>query len=288
MLDVRAVLMGLVFAAIWSSAFTSAKLALAYAPPFLMLSIRFAISGLAALAIALLAGESLRFTRRQWLVVTLFGLCQNALYLGLNFLAMTRVEAGLAAIIASSLPLLVAASSVGILSERLRPFGWAGLALGAAGVLMIMLDRLSQGGDALGVALCVIGVLALTAATLLLQVASPGRADLGVIGLQMIVGSVALAPVALLETWDIDWTATLIAAFLYTTFVPGLLATIIWFRLVKRIGPTRAATFHFLNPFLGVAIAWAVLGERLTAQDLVGVAVIMAGILMVQTSRIRA
>ena len=59
----------------------------------------------------------------------------------------------------------------------------------------------------------------------------------------------------------------------------------IWFILVRRIGATRAATFHFLNPFLGVAIAAAVLGERISARDLVGVAIIMAGILAVQLSR---
>jgi probable blue pigment (indigoidine) exporter len=77
----------------------------------------------------------------------------------------------------------------------------------------------------------------------------------------------------------------MIAAFWYTVLVPGLAATMIWFVLVGRIGATRAATFHFLNPFLGVAIAAAVLGEAVTGRDLVGVAVIMAGILAVQLSR---
>ncbi|MEO1000869.1 MAG: DMT family transporter, partial [Pseudomonadota bacterium] len=75
--------------------------------------------------------------------------------------------------------------------------------------------------------------------------------------------------------------------FTYTTIVPGLLATIVWFALVRRIGATRAATFHFLNPFLGVAIAAAILGEALGARDVLGVAVIMGGILAVQLSRTR-
>jgi drug/metabolite transporter (DMT)-like permease len=50
--DATALLMGAAFAAIWSSAFSSAKIALAYAPPFLMLGLRFAISGLIAVGIA--------------------------------------------------------------------------------------------------------------------------------------------------------------------------------------------------------------------------------------------
>ena len=50
---------------------------------------------------------------------------------------------------------------------------------------------------------------------------------------------------------------------------------------------TRAATFHFLNPFFGVAIAWLLLGEPLGVQDIIGVAVIALGILAVQVSRQR-
>jgi drug/metabolite transporter (DMT)-like permease len=70
--------------------------------------------------------------------------------------------------------------------------------------------------------------------------------------------------------------------------VPGLAATMIWFWLVNRIGATRAATFHFLNPFFGVAIAAILLNEALGARDILGVAVITFGILAVQLSRQRA
>jgi drug/metabolite transporter (DMT)-like permease len=88
-----------------------------------------------------------------------------------------------------------------------------------------------------------------------------------------------------LEEWHVQWSMKLILAFAYTTLVPGLAATFVWFTLVGRIGAVKAATFHFLNPFLGVAIAAVVLGERLGWLDLAGVAVIMAGILAVQLSR---
>jgi drug/metabolite transporter (DMT)-like permease len=102
----------------------------------------------------------------------------------------------------------------------------------------------------------------------------------------MLIGSAVLAPVALLtETLEVNWTWRLAAAFAYTTLVPGLAATVVWFMLVNRIGATRAATFHFLNPFFGVAVAAAFLGETLGPVDLIGVAIIAAGILAVQMSR---
>ncbi len=285
-MDIRAILMGLAFAFMWSSAFASARIIVQAAPPLMALSIRFLISGLIAILVARALGQRLARGSIAWRPVVLFGLCQNALYLGLNFLAMQWIEAGLAAIIASSMPLLVAFAAWAVLRERLPALGVTGLFAGFAGVTLIMGARLSGGVDLLGVALCVIGAIALAVATLTVRGASTGGNLLLVVGLQMLVGSAALAPFALaFETWAVAWSWELVAAFVYTTLVPGLAATWVWFLLVGRIGATRAATFHFLNPFLGVAIAAVLLGERLGPLDLLGVAVIMAGILAVQLAR---
>ena len=74
-------------------------------------------------------------------------------------------------------------------------------------------------------------------------------------------------------------------AFSYTTLIPGLVATFIWFLLVNRIGTVKAATFHFLNPFFGVLLAALVLGEAMSVSDFAGVVVITIGILAVQMSK---
>lgn len=279
--------MGCGFALMWSSAFTSAKIAVAYAPPFAILSVRFLISGLCAIAIAWALGQRARLTRKQWYALAAFGVLQNVIYLGGNFYAAQVIDASLAVIIASLLPLLVAGANA-LRGERLGLVATLGLFAGLAGVLLIMGARLDGGADITGVVIIVVAVLALTVATLLVQGASSGDNIIMVVGLQMLVGSTVLFQLSFAtETWVIDWQWPLIAAFTYTTFVPGLLATITWFNLVKRIGSTRAATFHFLNPFLGVAIASFILGEALGLLDVVGVMVIMAGILAVQLARRR-
>jgi drug/metabolite transporter (DMT)-like permease len=277
------------FVAMWSSAFTSARIVVAHAPPFLALSVRFLISGLIALAIGWALGQRIRLSRAEWAAVVVFGLCQNALYLGLNFEAMRTVEASVAVVIASLLPLIVAGLGRVTFGERLAPLAMAGLAAGFAGVLVIMTARIGHGADLRGLALCFFGVLALSVATLLVRNAAGGGHLWMVVGLQMLVGCAALLPPAvLLEDWRIEPGWPLALAFLYTILVPGLAATMIWFVLVRRIGATRAASFHFLNPFLGVKTAAAILGERVGARDLLGVAVIMAGILAVQLGRVPA
>lgn len=288
-MDIRAVLAGLTFALIWSSAFTSARIIVTNAPPLSVSALRFLIAGTIAVLLARALDQSMRLTRQQWRLTIVFGICQNALYLGLNFVAMQWVQASLAAIIAASLPLWVALAGWLIQGEKVRALGVAGLVAGILGVTLIMGTRLSAGVDPTGVALCLMGVLALTFATLAVRGASSGGNLLTVVGFQMLIGSAALAiPALVFETWEVNWSPKVIAAFCYTVFAPGLLATILWFWLVRRIGATRAATFHFLNPFFGVAIAAALLGEAMGPLDLVGVAVITFGILAVQISKIRA
>ncbi len=285
-MDFRAILMGLAFVAMWSSAFTSAWIIVAAAPPLTALCLRFLISGLLGVLLARLLGQTWRLTPAQWRATIVFGICQNALYLGLNFVAMQTVEASLAAIIASTMPLLVALAGWLIFGERLPALGVAGLLAGVTGVTIIMGARLQGGVDLFGVGLCAIGVVALTFATLAVRGATSGGNFLMIVGLQMLVGSAVLSVFAVtLETFEVTWSWQLIAAFIYTTLIPGLAATLVWFMLVERIGATRAATFHFLNPFLGVAIAALVLSEPLRLNDLIGVAVIMSGILAVQISR---
>jgi drug/metabolite transporter (DMT)-like permease len=286
-MDLRAVLMGLAFALMWSSAFTSARMIVADAPPLTALALRFLVSGLIGISIAAALGQSLRLTRGQWRATIIFGICQNALYLGFNFVAMQWVEASLAAIVASTMPLLVALAGWLIFGERLRPLGYAGLAAGMVGVGIIMGSRLSGGVDLTGLLFCGIGVMALTFATLSVRSASSGGNLLMVVGLQMLVGSALLAvAAAVTETWAVTYSLRLALAFTYTTLVPGLLATWVWFLMVERIGAVRAAAFHFLNPFFGVAIAAVFLGESLTHWDVIGAVIIAAGILAVQMSRV--
>lgn len=285
-MDLRALGLGLAFALIWSSAFTSARIIVADASPLASLALRFLLSGLIGIAVARWMGQSWKLTPSQWRATIIFGICQNAIYLGLNFVAMQTVEASLASIIASSMPLMVALAGWLALQERLPPLGIAGLMLGFGGVILIMAGRLEAGVDPYGVLLCVIASVALALATLSVRGASSGGNLLMVVGLQMLVGSAILAVVAALtEQVRVDPTPELIAAFVYTTLFPGLVATWIWFALVQRIGATKAATFHFLTPFFGVLIASLILGEALGVTDMVGVVIITVGILAVQLAK---
>ena len=285
-MDIRAILMGLTFALIWSSAFTSARIIVLQAPPLTISSLRFATAGIIAITIAYALGQRVHLDRKKWRAIIIFGICQNALYLGLFFMAMQRIEASLASIIASAMPLIVGLASALFLGERLGKIGWIGLVAGFVGVALIMSARMSNGIDVVGIIFCIIGVTALAIAALTVRATSSKGNVFMVVGIQMLIGSLALfIPAILFEVPHFTWTGSLLAAFSYTVLMPGIFATIIWFLLVDRIGATRASTFHFLNPFFGVAIAAVILDEQLTYTDIIGVLIVMAGIFAVQVSR---
>ena len=125
-MDLKAMAMGLAFALMWSSAFTSARIIVTETSPLAASALRFLLAGLVAVAIARAQGQSWRLTRAQACGTVIFGLCQNALYLGLFFMAMQRIEASLASILASSMPLVVALAAWTVFGDRPKPLALAG------------------------------------------------------------------------------------------------------------------------------------------------------------------
>lgn len=282
----KALILGLMFAFIWSSAFSSARVIVSHAPPLGALSLRFFLSGIIALIIAIWLRQNFKLTKNQLQATIIFGLCQNTIYLGLNFVAMQWIEASLAAIIASSMPLLVALLGWLFLGQRLSIIGVAGLGIGFLGVTLIMGFRLNTGISELGLIYCVLGAVALSTATLAVRNTNSEGNLMVIVGYQMLIGGASLSIFSImLETYIIVFNWTLLVAFVYTTLVPGLIATVIWFWLVNEIGAVKAATFHFLNPLFGVSSAAVVLNEPLGVYDYLGVFIVTIGILLVQTSK---
>ena len=286
-MDLRAVAMGVGFALIWAAAFTATRVVALAFPPLTALVIRFAVSGAIGVGLARAMGQSWHLSRAEWRALIVFGICQNGLYLGLNWYAMQKVEASAAAIIASAMPLVVALMGWAAFAERPRPVAMVGLVMGFAGVALTMGVRITAGLDLFGAALCVIAVIALAVATLSVR-GTGGRNLFMVVGLQMLVGAAALAgPALLLEVGKpITVTGEVVAAMLFSILISGLYATWLWIALVQRIGAVRAATYHFLSPIFGIAIAALYLGEAFGLADGVGAAVVAAGILIVQRARV--
>ena len=282
--------MGLTFILFWSSAFTSAKILVSNSPPLLVLGIRFLFTGTIGILINNIFFNKIKLNRNNWKFILLFGICQNTLYLGLNFLAMDKIDAYLAVIIASLLPVFVAIISFFLRIDKLHFFSVIGIIVGFLGCSIILAPKITVNLNFYGLSLCIIAVIALAMATLIIKDGFSYKEQLlPFVSIQMIVGGLPLLLLSFLfEEWVINFSNSFIIAFIYTCFFPGLIATMIWFNLVKRIGVIMASSFHFLTPPTGVIIAYIVLNERININDIIGIIFITIALTIIHQAKKKA
>ncbi len=285
-MNFRSLLLGIVFVCLWSSAFTSAKILVSNAPPLLTLGLRFLLTGAVGIFINNLFFNKIKLNKSDWVLIISFGFCQNTLYLGLNFLAMKEIDAYLAVIVASMLPIFVAIISFVLKKEKIQSLSIIGIIFGFFGCWVILTPKMIIPINLYGLSLCIIAVVALAIATLIIKDGlSKKEQILPFVSIQMIVGGLPLLLLSsIYENWIINFSNVFIMAFLYTCFFPGLIATIIWFYLVKKIGVVVASSFHFLNPPTGVIIAYLVLNEKINEFDVLGIVFITIALTLIHKS----
>ena len=286
-MELKHILLGIGFALIWASAFPSAKIAVQFCPPFFFLFLRFMLAGLFSIILGNYLGQKLEYDPKAILWIIVFGLVQNGIYLGLIFLALTKIDANVSVIIASILPLTVAFFSWIIFKAKMSSLGLVGLFVGFLGVLLIMLQRVDREYEIIGISLCILGLLATTFSTLIITKININKSNiLIVVGLQMLSGSLFLLPLSyFFEVWSISFNMTFLFTFLYIAAFPGIIGPVIWFYLQKEIGAVKYSSFHFLVPFFGIGISYFLLGETLTFIDMVGVVVIILGLYLVNKDK---
>jgi drug/metabolite transporter (DMT)-like permease len=272
------------FCLLWSSAFAVSKLALADCPPLLLLTIRFLVAGTITLAGAAAFQVNWRLAWRDALVLAAIGIANNALYLGFSYSGMRTVSAGLTALIVSTNPVLTSLLAACFLGERMTFRKIIGLALGIAGVAVIVESRVASGTASIpGIGLIVLALMSLVGGTILFKRFAPS-ANLAVgNGVQTLAGGLALTPFAFAfeSVSEIAPTWRLLAAIAYLILCGSVVAYLLWFRLLTVFGATAASAYHFLMPPLGMLFGWILLGEHMDARDLIGVLPVAVGIYLV-------
>lgn len=279
-------LVGTVFSFVWSSAFIAGKIGMTATGPLTLLCFRFLLAGglLWLLMRWFAPGISLRQMDRGAVGLALAsGLLTNVVYLGLTYTGMKTVPAGLTAILVSTNPLMTSALASLWLKEPFGRRGALGLAAGFLGVVWIMWGRAAAApADMAGIALILLGTAALAAATLINRRAV-GRANLwGITLIQLFASGLALLPMA---WWSEGLAFVPNAAFFgslfYQTAIVSIGVTVMLLWLIRHGGAARASSFHLLNPAFGTLLAIGLLGETVSASELLGVVPILAGLALV-------
>lgn len=273
-----------VFVLLWSTGFIGAKYGLPYAEPLTFLLIRLGLVGLVLTALALVTGAPWPRSVTEAGRIAVAGLLVHGAYLGGVFSAIALgLPAGMAALIAGMQPLLTAALVGPLLGERVTGRQWTGLALGLAGVVMVVWEKLAVGNIPAPALLLAVGaLLGITLGTLYQKRHCTGMDLRSGTAIQYLATSAALAVLApLTETMRVAWTGEFVFALAWLTLVLSVGAVFLLFALIRRGAAARVASLFYLTPAVTAVIAWAVFDERLGVVALAGMAVAAAGVALV-------
>lgn len=273
-----------VFCLLWSSAFSVGKLAIADCPPLILLTTRFFVAGLVMLGAAAVARVPWTLRRRDVLVFAALGVANQALYLGLGFVGLRYVSAGLSALIVSANPVVTAVFAALLLGERMTWRKVVGLLLGLGGVAFIVESRVTSGVDPLrGVLFTIAALMALVGGTILFKRFAPRQGLWIGNGVQSLTAGIALLPFAATfeSAGNIHPTWRLLATFAYLVLIVSVFAYLLWFHILSVSGATVATSYYFLMPPLGIGFGWLLLGEHVALSDMLGIVPVVFGIYLV-------
>jgi drug/metabolite transporter (DMT)-like permease len=279
-----------VFVVFWAGGYTFAKLGLAHAEPMTMLTLRYGLAAVALSPFLLRRGLAWPASARHWTALALTGFLIQCVYFGLAYLAMKRgMNAGTAAIVMALQPVLVAALAPLVAGGGgggggpRGPALWLGLVLGFVGVAVVVASGETLGPSPAAAVLLALGALAGITAATLFEKWHGLRTDPAIGGgVQYVVGLAVLAPVAAAtESLAVRWHPEFVVALGYLVIANSVVSVGLYIALLQRGDATRISALLYLVPGLAMILAWAVLGETVTASALAGFALSAVGVYIV-------
>ncbi|MBU0604207.1 MAG: DMT family transporter [Gammaproteobacteria bacterium] len=222
--------------------------------------------------------------------IALMGLLQTTGFTGLIILALVTGGAGKTAVLTYTMPFWVMVFAWPMLGERLHGWQWPSAAATLAGLLLI-LDPLHLGGDLSSMMLATLAGACWALAVMIakrLQVRAPALDLLSMTAWQMFFGSLPL--VAMAFVWPappVNWSASLGGALLFNIVLANALAWLLWLYALRRLSAGTSSMVSLLTPVIGVlAAAWQ-LGERPDGNEVLGMLLIGAGLLLLSAEALR-
>lgn len=276
----------LLFVLIWSTGFIVARFGLPHAPALTFLLLRYA--GVLAVLSPLLWLLRSPWPRGQAWHIAIAGVMVQAGYLSGVWCAIKLgMPAGLSALIVGLQPLLTGFAAP-LVGEPVRPRQWLGLLLGLAGVALVVSEKLRpDGGSVLTVALCVFGLLSITAGTLY-QKRFCARFDMrsGAV-IQFAASALVTLPFAIwLEDLDpqfsqVEWAPDFLLALAWSVFALSIGAMFLLYALIRRNAATQVSSLMYLTPPVTALLAWLLFGETFGLAGIAGMLLAITGVAFV-------
>jgi drug/metabolite transporter (DMT)-like permease len=273
---------------VWGSTFIALAIVIRDLPPFLAMSVRHLVAGGVLLAIALPRGDRAgdRVGRRQIGAAFIFGGLLFVTGHGSLAWAQQTVPAGVAALLVGTIPIWMALFDRVGFGKRLPRTAYAGIAVGFAG-LAILLDPFGKGSvDRLGAVVIVLGAMCWAIGSLYSRGAPLPKRPLVSAGLASLCGGILLTGYSAVsgEIGEATWTTDAVLALGYLIVVGSFVGftTYVW---LLRVAPiSLVSTYAYVNPIVAVALGWLILDERITAQMAIAGAAVLVSVAVILRS----
>jgi drug/metabolite transporter (DMT)-like permease len=272
-----------VFVVLWASGFIGAKLGLPYAEPLTFLALRM-------FGVVVLLGLFMLIAGAKWpgregaLDSYVTGVLMHALYLGGVYISIAKgLPAALSALVVGLQPLLTSTIANRLLGERVAPRQWVGLVLGLSGVYLVVQDKATvSAATPLAWIAAVVGLVAITIGTVYQKRFGSGIDWRPAMFIQYAAAGILFALGATaFESRSVRWTPEFLFALGWLVFVLSFGAIWLLYFLIRRAAATRVVSLFYLTPPVTALMAWSLFGERLAPLALVGMAVCVAGVFLV-------
>ena len=276
MMNRRSILLFAAICLIWGIPYFLIRIAVAEITPAVLVFARTAIGALILLPVVVARGGLVEIGRR-WPFVLAFALAEIGIPWLFLFRAEQQISSSLAGLLVSCVPLV----GVGIAPlfgrrERLGTLGIVGLVVGLAGVAAIVgFDfRASDTGALLGMILVVIGYATGPA---IINRFLGGISSITVNGVALAACAVAYAPAAVLQWPKTLPTVSVLVAVAVLAVVCTATAFLVFFALIREIGPVRATVSTYVNPAVAAVAGVLVLHEKFTVGMVLGFVLVIGG-----------
>jgi drug/metabolite transporter (DMT)-like permease len=279
----------LALAVLWGTSFLFVKIAVREVPPLTMVAARFVIAA-SVLGVAVRArGLRLPTSRRVWGHYLLMSLIGNSIPFSLIAWGQIRVDVGLAGILMGVMPLMtLLLAHFFVPGERMTPRMAGGFAVGFIGLVALFGPEvlLEFGGESSDLpSQLAIGLAAICYATNTIITRRLGTLDPLVSATTVMwITTAIMVPLALWveRPWNLAWSAESIASVVWLGLFATALATIVYFRIIQRAGPTFLSLINYMIPVVALAAGAIVLDEKLVGTVLIGMALILTGLAISQ------
>lgn len=273
---------------VWGSTFLAIAVVVRDLPPFLAMAMRHLAAGALVFAwVMVRRREREPLGWKQWGAAFVFG---GALFLvghGLLAWAQQEVPSGIAALLVGTIPLWFAILARIFLGERLGGRALAGLALGFAGLFLLVDPSGEEGAEPVWALVIVLGALGWVAGSLYSQRSPLPKDTLLGAGMGMLAGGTLLLAVSGIrgEYDDATFTTNALLATAYMVVVGSLIGFSAYVWLLKTVPASTVSTYAYVNPVIAVFLGWVFNNESITGRTLVAGAAIVIGVaLMVSRS----